>query len=183
MGANVQPGQLVVVSGLVEHAPLAREIARAAYEAGASLVEPRYLDRHFTRALVELGPESSLGASAPGEVAMLKTLTAERGAFIQISGDAEPKLLADLDGARVGRAQPRDVLAEWEKMVSHRLVTWTIVPAPNAGWAQQVFGKPDVDALWAAVEKAVRLDRPDPVAAWRAHIARLDSIAAALTER
>jgi len=32
---------------------------------------------------------------------MLKTLTAERGAFIQISGDAEPKLLADLDGARV----------------------------------------------------------------------------------
>jgi aminopeptidase len=183
VGANVQPGQLVVVSGLVENAPLAREIARAAYEAGASLVEPRYLDRHFTRALVELGPESSLGASAPGEVAMLKTLTAERGAFIQISGDAEPKLLADLDGARVGRAQPRDVLAEWEKMVSHRLVTWTIVPAPNAGWAQQVFGKPDVDALWAAVEKAVRLDRPDPVGAWRAHIARLDRIAGALTER
>ena len=69
VGANVQPGQLVVVSGLVENAPLAREIARVAYEAGVSLVEPRYLDRHFTRALVELGPESSLGASAPGEVA------------------------------------------------------------------------------------------------------------------
>ncbi|TMB99607.1 MAG: aminopeptidase [Chloroflexi bacterium] len=183
VGANVQPGQLVVVSCLVEHAALARQIARAAYEAGAGLVEPRYFDRHFTRALVELGPESSLGASAPGEVAMLETLTAQRGAFIQISGDAEPKLLADLDGARVGRAQPRDFLAEWENMVSNRLVTWTIVPAPNAGWAQQVFGKPDVDALWAAVEKAVRLDRPDPVAAWRAHIARLDSIAGALTER
>ena len=33
----MQPGQLVVVSGLVENAPLARDIARAAYEAGASL--------------------------------------------------------------------------------------------------------------------------------------------------
>ena len=183
VGANVQAGQLVVVSGLVQHAHLAREIARAAYRAGARLVEPRYLDRHFTRALVELGPEASLSASAPGAVEMLRTLAAEQGAFIQISGDPEPQLLADLDGARVGRAQPRDALAEWEKMVSNRLVTWTIVPAPNAGWAQQVFGRPDVAALWAAVEKAVRLDRPDPVAEWRAHIARLDTIARVLTER
>jgi aminopeptidase len=183
VGANVQPGQLVVVSSLVENAGLARQIARAAYEAGASLVEPRYVDRHFTRALVELGPEASLSASAPGEVEMLRTLTAQRGAFIQISGDPEPQLLADLDGGRVGRAQPRAVMAEWEKMVSNRLVNWTIVPAPNAGWAQKVFGTPDVDALWAAIERAVRLDRPDPVAEWRSHIARLDSIAGALTER
>ncbi|HYT14089.1 MAG TPA: aminopeptidase [Candidatus Nitrosopolaris sp.] len=183
VGANLQPGQLVVVSGLVQNLALARQIARAAYRAGASLVVPRYSDRHFTRALIELGPEESLSASAPGEVAMLETLAAERGAFIQISGDPEPQLLADLDGGRVGRAQPRDVLAKWEMMVSNRLVTWTIVPAPNAGWARQVFGVPDVEALWAAVEKAVRLDRPDPVAEWRAHIARLDSIAGALTER
>src|SRR6266699_199358 len=144
VGANLQPGQLVVVSGLVQNLALARQIARAAYRAGASLVVPRYSDRHFTRALIELGPEESLSASAPGEVAMLETLAAERGAFIQISGDPEPQLLADLDGGRVGRAQPRDVLAKWEMMVSNRLVTWTIVPAPNAGWARQVFGVPDV---------------------------------------
>lgn len=68
-------------------------------------------------------------------------------------------------------------------MVSERLVSWTIVPAPNAGWAREMFGKPDVEALWTAVEKAVRLDRADPVAAWRKHIARLEGIAGALTER
>src|ERR1700736_4632716 len=56
VGANVQPGQ-VVVTGLVEHAALAREVARAAYRAGARLVVPRYADRHFTRALIELAPE------------------------------------------------------------------------------------------------------------------------------
>jgi leucyl aminopeptidase (aminopeptidase T) len=33
IGANVQPGQLVVVNGMVENAPLMREIARAAYRA------------------------------------------------------------------------------------------------------------------------------------------------------
>lgn len=47
VGANVQPGQLVVIFTLLENAPLAREIARAAYRAGASIVEPRYVDRHF----------------------------------------------------------------------------------------------------------------------------------------
>ena len=35
VGANVQPGQLVEVIGRVEHAPVARAVTRAAYEAGA----------------------------------------------------------------------------------------------------------------------------------------------------
>jgi aminopeptidase len=34
VGANVAPGQLVAVGGLITHAPLVREIARAAYAAG-----------------------------------------------------------------------------------------------------------------------------------------------------
>jgi aminopeptidase len=183
VGANVQPGQLVVIFTLLENAPLAREVARAAYRAGASIVEPRYVDRHFARARIELGPEASLSATAPWDLAMLKTLVDTQGAFIQISGDSEPHLLADLDGSRVGRAQALDFRAEWESVVSNRLVPWTIVPAPSPGWAAQVFGTPDMDALWNAIEKAVRLDQADPVAAWRAHIAKLESIAAALTER
>ena len=183
VGVDVQPGQLVVVLAQIDHAPLAREIARAAYRAGASLVQSRYIDRHFTRALIELGPEASLSASAPWDVSMLKTLVAERGAYIQVSGDSEPELLSDLDGGRVGRARPLEFVTQWAHMVNERLVSWTIVPAPNDGWARQVFGTPDIDALWSAVEKAVRLDRADPVAEWRAHMARLDRIASALTER
>ena len=183
VGANVQPGQLVVVSGLVEHAPLAREIARAAYRAGARVVKSDYSDRHFTRALIELGQEQSLPYTAPWELTLLKTLDAEKGAYIRTSGDPEPLLLADLDGARVGKAQPHALLEEWRRIVSSRSVNWTIVPVPNQGWAQQVFGRPDVEALWQAIERAVRLDRPDPVAEWRQHLARLDTIAKALTAR
>lgn len=181
--ANVQPGQLVVVIGLVEHAPLVREIARAAYRAGARLVEPRYADAHFTRALVELGPEASLGTSAPWDIVMVQTLAAEQGALIQVAGDPEPELMADLDGSRVGRSRPHELVAELQRVVSNRLISWTIVPAPNVGWAKQVFGTPDVEALWRAVEKAVRLDRADPVAEWRAHVARLQHIGDMLTER
>ena len=183
IGANVQPGQLVIVNGVVELAPLMREVARASYRAGARLVEPSYLDRHFTRALIELGPDASLGETAPWNMAMLHTLEQQRGAFIQVVGDPDPQLLADLPGEKVGRSNPHDYRAFWMRLVSERLVNWVIVAMPNAGWARQVFGKPDVEGLWSAVERAVRLDRPDPIAAWREHVARLRAIADALTER
>jgi aminopeptidase len=183
VGANVQPGQLVVITGIVEHAPLMREIARAAYRAGARLVEPYYQDRHFTRALIELGPESSVGEAVPWNLTMLKTLAQQNGAYIQVVADAEPMLLADLDESKVGRWRPREVGAEWGRIINDRSVNWTLIAAPSAGWAEQVFGKPDVEALWRAVEKAVRLDRDDPVAAWREHTARLRTIAAALNLR
>jgi aminopeptidase len=183
VGANVQPGQLVVINGFVENAPIMREVARAAYSAGASHVQLDYMDRHLTRALVELGPEESLSYSAPWSLKMMNTLAEERGCFIQVSGDPAPQLLADLPGDRVGKARPKEVIAEWIRMVDANAVNWTIVPAPNPAWAEQVFGKPDVDALWEAVEKAVRLDRPDPVAAWREHVARLGRLGNLLTER
>ena len=183
VGANVQPGQLLVVTGYVEHAPLMREVARAAYRAGARSVQPEYLDRHFSRALIEMGPEESLDYSAPWLLTMLETLADEKGAYIRLSGDPEPQMLSDLPGDRVAKARPRDVIAEWIRMVSDRKVSWTIVPAPTPGWARQVFGEPDIDALWDAVERAVRLDRADPVAAWRQHVAKLRRVANALTER
>ncbi len=52
-------------------------------------------------------------------------------------------------------------------------VNWTVVSCPNPGWAESVFGEPDEDRLWTAIERTVRLDEDDPVAAWAAHSARL----------
>ena len=183
VGANVQPGQLVVISGMVDNAPLMREIARASYRAGAHHVDATYRDMHLTRALIELGPEEALSETMPWDLAVLRTLVAKQGAFIQVSGDAEPTLLADLDGNKVGRARPNELIAEYTRAIDAGLICWTIVPAPNPGWAREIFGTPDLDALWQAVEKAVRLDEPDPVVAWQRHVARLTALAGELTAR
>jgi aminopeptidase len=183
VGANVQPGQPVVVRGRVEHAPLAREVARAAYRAGAATVQASYSDRHFDRALIELGPEESLTLSSAGDLAMFKDMAERNGAFINIAGDPAPTLLSDLDQTRVGKLNPIAIQKAWRDMVSGLQVNWTIVAMPNPAWAEQVFGKPDVERLWQAVEKAVRLDTADPVAEWRAHITRLDATASWLAER
>jgi aminopeptidase len=74
-------------------------------------------------------------------------------------------------------------VAEASLRLSDGLCNWSIVAYPNAGWAQTVFGAPDVERLWDAVAHAVRLDADDPPAAWREHIARLEERAAALNER
>jgi aminopeptidase len=57
---------------------------------------------------------------------------------------------------------------------------WTVVAAPNPGWAREIFGEPDVDRLWAAVATAMRLDEADPVACWRERAAQLGARARAL---
>ena len=183
VGANVQPGQHVLVRGRVEHAPLAREVARAAYQAGASMVVPSYSDRHFDRALIELGPEESLSFTPAGDLATMLDLAQRNGSMISISGDPAPNLLTDLDQARVGKLNPITLQERYREVIGRLEINWTIVAMPTSAWAEQVFGKPDVDALWRAIEKAVRLDSADPVAEWNAHIERLDAIASALAER
>ncbi|MDQ6878794.1 MAG: aminopeptidase [Candidatus Dormibacteraeota bacterium] len=183
VGANVQPGQPVLIRCRVEHAPLAREIARAAYRAGAVTVQPNYSDQHFDRALIELGPEESLTLTPAGDLAMMKDIGARGGAIIGITGDPEPNLLSDLDQTRVGKLNPIALHEHFSELVDGRQVNWTIVAMPNAKWAEQVFGEPDVERLWRAIERVVRLDTPDPVARWTAHIERLATVASAVEER
>jgi aminopeptidase len=103
--------------------------------------------------------------------------------MIAISGEPNPNLLRNLDATRVGKLRPIAFQKQSNELIGGRLVNWTIVAMPNPAWAQQIFGEPDVERLWSAVEKAVRLDADDPVARWRAHIQRLDGIARRLDER
>jgi aminopeptidase len=183
VGSNVGEGQVVWVAALPEHAPLARAIARVAYERGAKFVDVDYADQHVRRARIQLAGDETLGWTPPWVLARIDHLAEAHGALIQIVGDPEPELLADLDGARVGRTRMKELAARYMKVTNQRLINWAIVAYPNEGWATSVFGEPDVERLWDAVVSATRLDEPDPVAAWRAHIDLLVRRAAALNER
>jgi aminopeptidase len=182
VGLNLQPGQVLGINAFVEHAPFVRELTRAAYRAGARYVDVSYGDQHVRRAHIEHASEEALGWSPPWSIERLRVLGEVNGALCAITGNPEPELFADLDGARVGKARMRAVAEESLKLTDG-LCNWTIVAYPNAGWAQTVLGEPDVDRLWEAVAHAVRLDTPDPVAAWREHIAILQERAAGLNAR
>ncbi|MDQ3823486.1 MAG: aminopeptidase [Actinomycetota bacterium] len=183
-GANVEPGQLVeVVASSLDHAPLLRAIVRAAYEAGARYVDARYADQHVRKAMIELADEEVLSWSPPWVVDRIKTLGAERSAQISISGDPEPDLMSDIDPARVGKARPLEAVKTYLALVSGRNLSWTIVPCPNEGWAQTVFGEPDLERLWEVVEFTLRLDADDPVAAWNERMDELERRADDLNAR
>ena len=182
VGLNLQPGQTLGINALIEHAPLARAITREAYAAGARYVDVLYTDQHVRRAHIAGAADDQLGYSPPWLVRRLREFGETGGALVAITGNPEPELFADLDGERVGKARMRE-LAEESLKLTDGLCNWTIVAYPNAGWAETVFGEPDVERLWEAVGSAVRLDEADPVAAWREHITRLQARAESLNER
>jgi aminopeptidase len=180
VGANVQPGQEVFLFANVEHRDLARALTRQAYRAGASYVQVRYGDDHVRRAMIELGPDEALTYAPEWVKTFVESCTGN--AMIATTGDPEPDLLADLDGERVGRAVAREIVQIRMRQMSENAVNWCVVGAPNEGWAKQVFGEPDVERLWEKVAFCMRLDEPDPVAAWREHLARLEERTTRLNE-
>lgn len=184
VGVNLEPGQDLLVHCLIDHAPLARAITEAAYGAGARYVEVAYSDNYVRRALVELAPEESLDWVPPYRVDRVRYIGENQGAFMNIAGDPHPTILADLDPVRVGLAtRPNDLTTAVLREINARTMNWTIVPCPSEGWAEQVFGEPDVQRLWDAVATAIRLDELDPVAAWREHLNRLERRTTKLNDR
>src|SRR5262249_3371775 len=183
VGLNLAPGQDLLVDTLVEHAPLARSVARAAYAAGARYVDVVYNDRRLTRALIELGADDALEWTPDWLVHRVEDADRRSRAMLSLHGDPEPELRADLDGARAARARMPALRAATMRAINGPRVNWCVIACPTEGWARALFGQPELEKLWGAVESAVRLDEPDPITAWREHIARLRECAAGRMER
>lgn len=179
VGVNLQPGQRLAINGLIEHAPLARAVAREAYAAGSPFVDSYLTDQHIRRAHIEHAPEDVLDWSPPWLIKRFEDLIADGGALLAFTGNPEPELYSDLDGGRVARSRMR-ALSEAALKITGGGCNWSIVAFPNEGWAQMVFGEPDLERLWDALATSVRLDEADPVAAWAEHIANLESRATTL---
>src|ERR687896_199926 len=183
VGINLVPGQDLQITGLLEHHPFVRAIAKAAYAAGARYVDVNYQDQRVTRARIQHAPEDSLDWAAPHLIKRIEDLGARKGAHVSITGNPEPDLFRDLDGRRVGLTRATKLSEAYLRQVTERTINWTVVAYPNAGWAHTVFGEPDTERLWGAVSNAVRLDEEDPVAAWQRHVDRLTKRAKTMTER
>jgi len=185
-GANVQPGQVVAVGADLGHRELARAIAAAAYRRGAHYVDVHYFDPLVKRARIEHADPATLDYVPPWLVGRLETLAARGDARIGITGVVSPNALAGVDPARSGRDR-LPWLKESGRVVSERSTNWTIVPCPHPAWARLVYpelGEEEAyERLWAVLWHVLRLDEPDPAAAWDERTAALERTAAALTAR
>ncbi|HKG11590.1 MAG TPA: aminopeptidase [Gaiellaceae bacterium] len=182
VGVNLEAGQELFVDAFVEHAPLARAVARAGYAAGAKRVDVHYDDKYVNAALVELASSEEIERGASWLIGRAGEIEKRGGALISIAGDPAPRLLDDVDPERVAIPRARDLTAERIRVALSDKVRWTIAAYPTEGWAERMLGSPDVERLWDAIATCVRLDEDDPSRAWREHLARLDARTGALNE-
>jgi aminopeptidase len=177
-GANVRPGMTLVVGGDVEQAEYVRAFVRAGYAAGARDVHSFYSDQQLVRTRIELAPEDGLGFVPDWQLERLRSLVDRETVYVAITNDPVPHLFDDLDPARVSRAHDTPLRALTRELI--RDYAWTLVAVPSPGWAQAMFGEPDVARLEEAFARCLRLDEADPAAAWRSRLAELRARAAQL---
>ena len=182
-GADVQPGQDVFVTAWdPAHADVARAVAEAAYSAGARYVSVLYWDGPVKASRIRHAPEKSLGFIPDWFRRNVTEAIERRGAAIAIFGDPNPGVFDGLDATRLGR-DLMPFIPEIHDLIASGEVNWTCIPGPNPGWAERLFGEPDVERLWEALVPILRLDAPDPIEAWRHHAELLKGRAQQLNER
>jgi aminopeptidase len=182
---NLQPGQRLMIIGplanggaSLEAAPLARQIAAAAYRAGSPLVETIYGDEVQQSLRFKNAPRDSFSNFSAWLPRALSEHVAAGHAVLSISAN-DPDLLqgepADLVSA-VLQATARDV-RPFREQVSRNETNWAIVAAASSAWAQKIFPGVATDEavarLWNAIASMCRLDAPDPVMAWETHLGNL----------
>jgi aminopeptidase len=185
-GANVQPDQIVSISCQPGKERLTRLVAASAYKAGAKFVEVTWFDPYIKRARIEFARDETLDYVPPWLGQRMLALGEHRAARIGLSGPVAPGLLGDLDPVRSGRDRLPG-LKESGTVINERTTNWSIVPCPTPEWAQLVFPDRSPEAAEAELDRQLlhilRLDEPDPVAAWRERAAVLERSAQTLTER
>jgi aminopeptidase len=162
----------------LEAAPLVRCVAESAYKAGAQFVETLWGDEALQLARFKCAPRDSFDQfSAWFPDALTQHVHAGHAVLSIYAND--PDLLKDQSPEIVGAVQKAvsRAVRPFREHVSKNGANWSVIAAASAGWAARVFphmnASERMDALWTAIAKLVRLDRPDPIAAWEEHLAAL----------
>jgi aminopeptidase len=185
-GANVQPDQIVAVTCEPGKEGLVRAIAESAYRRGAKFVDVQWFDPWVKRARIAHARDETLEFVPDWYGERVLALGDARAARIALSGASAPGVLADLDPVRAGKDR-LPAVKESGKVVNDRTTNWSIIPCPTLAWAKLVFPDlPEPEALGRLerdVIHVLRLDEPDPIAAWRERADTLVWVTERLTER
>jgi len=149
-------------------------------------VDVAWFDPWVKRARVAHAREESLDFVPDWYGERILALGEQRAARIGLSGPSAPGLLEDLDPIRSGKDR-LPAVKESGQVVNDRTTNWSIIPCPSPAWASLVYPDLDPDEALATLEDNVihvlRLDEPDPIAAWRERIDTLVGAAERLAER
>jgi aminopeptidase len=182
IGLNLQPGQRLLITNassggvVLEAAPLVRQLAAAAYRAGATFVDVLWTDEPLRLLRFEQAPRDSFEEYPMWQVSTALDYIERGDAMLSVKAD-DPALLHGQDPALVSLARQvasqrlRPVLEKVERNATN----WLVMSAATPAWAARIFPEvpadEQVDRLWESIFAMCRVDSPNPAAAWRAHVA------------
>ena len=183
-GLNLRAGQRLLINNLTTRgvplhvAPLVREVAKAAYKAGARYVDVLWGDEELLKTRVQMAPRDSFAEFSDWQVKAAMDLFEQDGAHLTLRSN-NPDLMDGEDPEVVGQVQKAylERYADFSKMIGRNKMNWLVASAAGPAWAARVF--PDIEPadaekkLWEAIFSITRVDQPDPVAAWDVHVKEL----------
>ncbi|MDI7742608.1 aminopeptidase [Lysinibacillus fusiformis] len=175
IGVNIQKGQYLLINTSTDTLEFTRIVVKKAYEAGAGRVQVNLTDPEITRSFYELGAEEEFSKFPKWTVAQRHELIERKGALLWIDAE-DPDLLAGIPSSRISAQEKASgtALVRYRKAIMNDEIAWSIIAVPSKKWAAKVF--PDLDeseqmqALWEAIFKTVRIGEGDAVENWRKHI-------------
>ena len=178
VGVNVQPGQEVVLYINVEQQHLAHLIVKEAYKAGAGKVMIKWSDTFAQREFLEHASDEFLENVPEFAKEEAQYIADHRCCRISVMSE-DPGAFGGIDQKRVAAYQSANgkALMPVRQATQNNDLSWTVVAAASPAWAERVFpdlkGEAAVDRLWEEIFKTTRIDREDPIQAWKDHDAKL----------
>src|SRR5689334_4974743 len=184
VGLNLRKGQrLIITNATARGVPpagrdLVHEVTKAAYAAGARFVDAIWGDEEMLRIRLQNAPADSVGEYPKWYIKAVLDMIENGDALLSIYAN-DPDVYRGMDLERLGVMQKSHLenYAPISMLVSRNAVNWCVVASAAPAWAAKIF--PDLNSeeamekLWQAIFETTRVTQPDPIAAWKEHIATL----------
>lgn len=180
-GVNIQPGQVLVINAPIECSTFARLLCEKAYDAGAGDVFVFWNDELLRKLRLERAGFAHLEDVPDWQRDARMYYVQEKGACVISIAANDPDLLQGIDPHRAAAEHKAlaTALKPYRSFMMGNQARWVVASVPTVGWAKKVYPRLNdaaaVEALQQAIYKACRADVDDPVAAWAAHIAQMQT--------
>ena len=174
IGLGLHQGDNLTIRLSEDSLPLARLIARKAYQAGVGDIQLNFSDDSITLNRFLEAPDASFETYPDYQVDFSEKLFQDNHHVLSLV-TPNPDLLKPADPARIAKWQKVAGLASKRvmKYTMQNKVKWCVVGVACPAWAEAAFPElPEQEAmqkLWQNIFLATRIDQPDPVAAWDDH--------------
>jgi aminopeptidase len=189
-GLNVQPGQMVNVTGEFAHKELIHRVVFHAYKKGAKFVNVDFVDPYLNRIRVQESLQEEFLQYVPRFIPVkYDDFIEEGGCVLRLTGSAEPDILSDLPANKVNSLQTalrKSLKRYFIEGIGKMKVQWTVAAAATPKWGKKVFPELDenkaYEALWDAIFHICRADTPDCLERWKRHNKSIQERARKLTD-